>query len=108
MCMPTRLTASVITLSSLDIPARDMHADTKRKLSVVRTGAALMSRYGMEVMEVVSGTHAAATPRHWAGHRLLASLVRVLAGWANASHRRPYSSRYYLERARLSREMDRL
>ncbi|MCW2564950.1 MAG: hypothetical protein JWQ31_3510 [Mycobacterium sp.] len=46
--------------------------------------------------------------RKGAGHRLLADLWRVLAGWANASHRRLYSPPYYLERARLSREIDRL
>ncbi len=51
---------------------------------------------------------AAATQRQGAGHRLLASLWRVLAGWTKASHRRPYSPPYYLERARLSREIDRL
>jgi hypothetical protein len=43
-----------------------------------------------------------------AGHRLLTSLWRVLAGSANAAHRRPYSPPYYLERARLSREIERL
>jgi hypothetical protein len=59
--------------------------------------------------EVVLST-AAAVParRQGAGHRLLTSLWRVLAGWANAGHRRPYSPPYYLERARLSREIDRL
>jgi hypothetical protein len=59
--------------------------------------------------EVIFGTAAAAAPqRQGAGHRLLASLWRVLAGSTNASHRRPYSPPYYLERARLSREIDRL
>ena len=59
--------------------------------------------------EVVFSTDAAVAPqRQWAGHRLLASLWRVCAGWTNASHRRPYSPPYYLERARLSREIDRL
>jgi hypothetical protein len=42
------------------------------------------------------------------GHRLLTSLRRVLAGPTNAAHRRPYSPPYYLERARLSREIERL
>ncbi len=46
--------------------------------------------------------------RKGAGHRLLADLWRVLAGWPNTSHRRPYSPPYYLERARMSREIDRL
>jgi hypothetical protein len=55
--------------------------------------------------EVVFSTAAAvAVQRQGAGHRLLTSLWRVLAGWTNASHRRPY----YLERARMSREIDRL
>jgi hypothetical protein len=59
--------------------------------------------------EVVFSTAAAVAPqRQGAGHRLLASLWRVLAGWTNASHRRPYSPPYYLERARMSREIDRL
>jgi hypothetical protein len=40
--------------------------------------------------------------------RLLTSLRRVLAGSTNAAHRRPYSPPYYLERARLSREIERL
>jgi hypothetical protein len=43
-----------------------------------------------------------------AGHRLLTGLWRALAGTRNASHRRRYSPPYYLERARLSREIDRL
>jgi hypothetical protein len=43
-----------------------------------------------------------------AGHRLLTSLWRALAGTTNASHRRLYSPPYYLEHARLSREIDRL
>jgi hypothetical protein len=47
-------------------------------------------------------------PSLGARHRLLASLWRVLAGTTNASHRRVYSPPYYLERARLSREIDRL
>jgi len=47
--------------------------------------------------------------RVWgAGHRLLTNLWRALAGTTNASHRRLYSPPYYLERARLSREIDRL
>jgi hypothetical protein len=58
---------------------------------------------------VVFSTAAAAAPqRQGAGDRLLASLWRVLAGWTYASHRRPYSPPYYLERARMSREIDRL
>jgi DNA-binding PucR family transcriptional regulator len=40
-------------------------------------------------------------------HRLLTSLWRALAG-TNASHRRLCSPPYYLEYARLSREIDRL
>jgi hypothetical protein len=59
--------------------------------------------------EVVFSTAAAVAPRRQgAGHRLLASLWRVLAGSTNASHRRRYSPPYYLECARLSREIDRL
>jgi hypothetical protein len=59
--------------------------------------------------EVAFSTTAAVTPqRQWAGNRLLAGLWRALAGWTNASHRHPYSPPYYLERARLSREIDRL
>jgi hypothetical protein len=59
--------------------------------------------------EVVFSTAAAVAPqRQGAGHRLLARLWRVLEGWTNASHRRPYSPPYYLERARMSREIDRL
>jgi hypothetical protein len=59
--------------------------------------------------EVVFGTAVDVTPqRQGAGHRLLASLWRALAGWTNASQRRPCSPPFYLERARLSREMDRL
>src|SRR6476646_7234744 len=50
---------------------------------------------------VVFSTTAAVAPQHqWAGHRLLASLRRVLAGSTSAPHRRPYSPPYYLERAR--------
>jgi len=59
--------------------------------------------------EVVFSTAAAVAPqRQAAGHRLLASLLRLLAGSTNASHRRQYSPPHYLERARLSREIDRL
>jgi hypothetical protein len=59
--------------------------------------------------EVVFGTAAAVAPQYQgAGHRLFASLWRVLAGWTNGSHRRAYSPPYYLERSRLSREIDRL
>jgi hypothetical protein len=59
--------------------------------------------------EVVFSTAAAVAPwRQGAGQRLLASVWRVVAGWPNASHRRPYSPPYYLERARMSREIDRL
>ena len=59
--------------------------------------------------EVVFSTGAAVAPgRQGIGPPLLASLWRVLAGWPNASHRRPYSPPYYLERARMSREIDRL
>jgi hypothetical protein len=59
--------------------------------------------------EVVFSTAAAVAPqRQGAGHRLLASLRRLLEGSTNASHRRPYSPPYYLERARMSREIDRL
>jgi hypothetical protein len=59
--------------------------------------------------EVVFSTAAAAAPqRQGARHRLLASLCRVLAGSTKASHRRQYSPPYYLERARLSREIDRV
>jgi hypothetical protein len=59
--------------------------------------------------EVVFSTAAAVAPwRQGAAHRLLASVWRVVAGWPNASHRRPYSPPYYLERARMSREIDRL
>jgi hypothetical protein len=59
--------------------------------------------------EVVFSTAAAvALQRQGTGHRLLASLWRVLAGSTNASHQRPYSPPYYLERARMSREIDRL
>jgi hypothetical protein len=47
-------------------------------------------------------------PSLGAGHRLLTSLWRALAETTNASHRRLYSQPYYLERARLSREIDRL
>jgi hypothetical protein len=59
--------------------------------------------------EVVLSTAAAVAPqRQGAGHRLLTGLWRVLAGSTNASHRHPYSPPYYLECARLSREIDRL
>jgi len=59
--------------------------------------------------EVGFSTGAAVAPRRQGtGLRLLASLWRALAGWPNASHRRPYSPPYYLERARMSREIDRL
>ena len=59
--------------------------------------------------EVVFSTAAAVAPqRQGAGHRLLARLWRVLEGWTYASQRRPYSPPYYLERARMSREIDRL
>jgi hypothetical protein len=59
--------------------------------------------------EVAFSAGAAVAPRRRrTGHRLLAGLSRVLAGWPNASHRRPYSPPYYLERARMSREIDRL
>ena len=59
--------------------------------------------------EVVFSTAAAVAPQHQgAGHRLLARLWRVLERWTYASQRRPYSPPYYLERARLSREIDRL
>jgi hypothetical protein len=59
--------------------------------------------------EVVFSTAAAVAPqRQGAGRRLLTSLRRVLAGSMNASHGRRYSPPYYLECARLSREIDRL
>jgi hypothetical protein len=59
--------------------------------------------------EVVFSTTAAVAPqRQWAGRRLLAGLWRALAGWRNPSHRHPSCPPYYLERARLSREIDRL
>ena len=59
--------------------------------------------------EVVVSTAAAVAPqRQWAGRRLLAGLWRALAGWRNPSHRHPSCPPYYLERARLSREIDRL
>jgi hypothetical protein len=59
--------------------------------------------------EVVFSTTAAMAPqRQWAGRRLLAGLWRALAGWRNPSHRHPSCPPYYLERARLSREIDRL
>jgi hypothetical protein len=59
--------------------------------------------------EAVFGTAAAVAPRRQgAGHRLLARLWGVWAGWTNASHRHPYSLPYYLEHARLSREIDRV
>jgi len=54
------------------------------------------------------GGAAVAPRRKGTGHRLLAGLWRVLAEWPNTSHRRPYSPPYYLERARMSREIDRL
>jgi hypothetical protein len=51
----------------------------------------------------------AVAPRHQGtGNWLLAGLWRVLAEWPKASHRRPYSPPYYLERARMSREIERL
>ena len=57
--------------------------------------------------EVVFSTAAAMAPqRQGAGHRLLTSLWRALAGTTTASHRRRYSPPYYLESARLSREID--
>ena len=58
--------------------------------------------------EVVFSTAAVVAPWRQGDQRLLASLWRVVAGWPNASHRRPYSPPYYLERARMSREFDRL
>jgi hypothetical protein len=59
--------------------------------------------------EVVFSSAAAVVPRrHGPSHRLLTNLWRVLTGRNSASHRRPYRPRYYLECARLSREMDRL
>ena len=61
---------------------------------------------GQEV--VFSAAAAMAPQRQRAGQRPLARLWSVLEGWANASHRRPYSPPYYLERARMSREIDRL
>jgi Na+/H+-translocating membrane pyrophosphatase len=59
--------------------------------------------------EVAFSTGAAVAPRRQGtGHRLLAGLWRVLAWWPNESHRRQYSPPYYIERARMSREIDRL
>jgi hypothetical protein len=59
--------------------------------------------------DLVFSTVAAVAARFQrAGHRLLTSLWRALAGSTNAAHRRPYSPPYYLERARLSREIERL
>jgi hypothetical protein len=59
--------------------------------------------------EVVFSTAAAVAPRRQgAGRRLLTRLSRVSAGTTNASHRRPHFPPYYLESARLSREIDRL
>jgi hypothetical protein len=59
--------------------------------------------------EVAFSTAAAVAPqRHWAGQRLLTSLWRALAGTTTGSHRRRYFPPYYLECARLSREIDRL
>jgi hypothetical protein len=59
--------------------------------------------------EMVFGTGAAVARQHQrASHRLVTSLWQVLAGSRNSSHRRPYPPPYYLECARLSREIDRL
>ncbi|HVQ51004.1 MAG TPA: hypothetical protein VMS92_13255 [Mycobacterium sp.] len=72
-------------------------SDTATTVNLGTTGM-LSSRGGAAVALWRKGT----------GHRFLAGLWRVLAGWPNASHRRPYSPPYYLERARMSREIDRL
>jgi hypothetical protein len=88
---------------------------------------ASLARYGMEMramqerpwssattadaleQEVVFSTAATVAPqRHGPGYRFFTSLWRALADWTNALHRRPYSPPYYLESARLSREIDRL
>jgi hypothetical protein len=59
--------------------------------------------------ELAFSTAAALAPqRHGVGQRLVTSLWRALAGTTNAPHRPPPSPPYYLERARLSREIDRL
>jgi hypothetical protein len=59
--------------------------------------------------EVVFSTAAGVAPRRRAaGHPFLTRLWRVLAGSTNAPRRRPYSPPYYLECARLCREIDRL
>jgi hypothetical protein len=70
----------------------------------VPTPEVLITEQGL----LFSTTAAVAPQRQWAGHRLLASLRRVLTGSTKAPRRRPYSPPYYLERARLSREIDRI
>jgi hypothetical protein len=76
-------------------------------------GVPLVEVPGAEVLvteqKVVLSTAAALAPRRQgARHRFLTRLSRVLAGSTNAPHRRSYAPPYYLECARLSREMGRL
>ena len=66
------------------------------------SGMAPLVRYGMEMSAMQE------RPSPGAGHWLLTGLWRALAGTTNASHRRPYSPPYYLESARVSREIDHL
>jgi hypothetical protein len=100
--MQERPRASATTSDALDEPLPQARA----AVPPVEVGAAEVL---ITEQEVVFSTAAAVAPqRQGAGPRLLASLWRVLAGSTNASHRRPYSPPYYLECARLSREIDRL
>jgi len=86
---------------------------------------ASLARYGMEMREMQERARASATTSvaievavgraaamavhgQRALRRRLTRLWRVLAGSTNAAHRRPYSPPYYLERARLYREIERL
>ena len=77
--------------------------------AAVRSAEVPASEVLMTEQGVVFSTAAAVAPRRQGpGRRLLSSLWRMSAGSRNPSHRRAYSPPYYLEAARLSREIDRL
>ena len=100
--MQERPRASATTSNTLD-----------EALPQVRAGVPPVEVRATEVLiteqELAFSTAAALAPqRHGVGQRLVTSLWRALAGTTNAPHRPPPSPPYYLERARLSREIDRL
>jgi len=87
---------------------------TENRMPVTRSAAPSAEASSAEVLiteqQVKFSTAAAAAPRP--GNRLVASLARVFATATGDSHSRREQSlqrrMYYIERARMGREMDRL